>query len=220
MNYIFVFICILIISLCFVFYLIRDKYDYISINNFPELKNLVNYKNVFQKEFNDYNQTKNWTGISTNDDINDYQKLSKINLDIINKYLKENSGYLNIGSPFAKIFWLKINKYLIDGNVLYCPNTSRYLFDIDNILNAGIIVIEPGFNYNVNLNYYESIIRCYIPFFVPYGSTGIQYNSKEFNWFDIDNQNDIIIFNAGTEHSIWNLTNTNMAIILLDIINK
>ena len=219
MNYILLFFCTLVIFLCSAFYFYRDSLDFITVNNYPQIQILNDYKKTFTDEMTDYSDNSNWTIFKNEHIINNYNNLIKMNFDNIKKYLVEYSGKLNISSMNFLIYWLKINKKSIPGNIIYCPKTFGLLSSINNIINIGICAIKPGFSdYIIPLNF-TNIIRCYIPFFIPQGDSGIQINNKQYNWSELDENNNVAIFEY-TSHFLWNNTNTTLYVLLVDIINS
>ncbi|ARF08901.1 aspartyl/asparaginyl beta-hydroxylase [Catovirus CTV1] len=215
MNFVTYFICFIILISCILFYLIRNKYDFISADDIPNLRSLLNYKNIFRNEYYSYRNTKNWT--SYNDTINDLNALSKMNSNDIKNYLNNNNGYLSPFVPAFKFFWIRLNNVLIEENTIFCPDTTENLLKINNSVNMGIMLIEPGYYYDVSLKNYNNIIRCYIPFITPYGDSGMKLESNQIVWSEIDDGEDIITFNADAEHSIWNFAESRVVLIFIDI---
>lgn len=213
------FIIFLVILLCFFSYLIREIPDFISIDKYPELIILLNNKQIFSSEINEYSKTYNWTKFDSSQIVNKYSIFHNMKMSDLKKFLNEFSGSLNIGSPSCKIFWIKLNNIIIDGNAFYCPKSIRYLFKINNTINIGVIALEPGFNGSFNIDY-SNIIRVYVPFFIPEGDNGIYIGGKSLQWNYIDNNEGLIIFDSSLSHNIWNYSGTNVYILLIDIINK
>lgn len=219
MNYIFLFTSFLILFLCLLSYFIRDIPDFIPISYYPKLSILLDNKKIFVNEIERYSKTNNWTKFDNHHPINNINALLQMDIKQIKDYLSEYSNYINIISPVCRIFWLKLNKKLIDGNAFYCPLSMKYLSQIDNVINMGIMCFEAGYTGQRNSKNNSPIIRSYIPFFIPEGDTGIHIGSQTLQWNDMDKQNDIIIFDDKLKHNFWNYTDTNSYVIVIDLLN-
>lgn len=228
--YILIIIWLFIICLsCFVIYIMRNSMDSIYISNIPNLTYVAEYKDIFVNEYMNYYSINKWTYFDSNDPSTDYNILKIYDKYLINKFLFRNNVIVNIGTPelatlsqnskpSIKIMWFKMNGISISENIIYAPQTDKYIRIVEKIINYGIIIVEPGYDDILSYNNYDKVVRYYLPLFIPVGENGIDINqNNHISLNDADLENINIIFNISEPHRLWNYTNTNLALLFIDI---
>lgn len=203
---------------CVIIYIMRNNMDYVSISAVQNLQYIQEYKDLFVNEYMNYYSVNKWTMFRENDPSLDYNLLKLYNISSIKSYLFRNNTIIGVGAPSIEIMWFKINGISVDDNIIYAPKTYEYMNIIDGIINCGILVVEPGFEGYIRHKNYEKIARYYMPLFIPIGDSGINVNDKNDIILDnIDIENIDIFFNINDVHKLWNYTNTNLALLFIDV---
>lgn len=210
MTPILLFIIIFVILLCFISYLNKNETVLVNTNDYPTILVINNNKQLLIDESLILTNINIWT--IYHPDILNYDILQDMNIADINYYLANNSSRLNIGISNLKLLWIKLNDIVIDSNLRYYQRSWRLLSQIDNTLNIYIMIIEPGYNDSIEYNNIHGIIKCFIPFFIPQGDNGIKVNDININ---VQLPSMFRLF-----HNIyyWNNTNTNMFVLVIDIL--
>ena len=203
---------------CIVIYVMRNNMEYINVSTVPNLEYISEYKDIFVNEYMNYYSVNKWTILNGNDPSLDYEKLISYNTPMINKYLFQNNTIVGTGKPSIEILWLKMNGLAIEENIVFVPQTNKYVGMLNGIVNYGIIVVEPGYEGDISHRNYTKTARYYMPIFIPMGDSGININKTGdiiFDDADIENRN--MFFDINTTHRLWNYTNTNLALLFIDI---
>lgn len=218
--HILLFIFCLVIFLCSLSYYIRDIPKFIPIDDYPKVTIIINNKQILIDELIEYNKTRRWTKYDNDHIINNKKILEKMEQEDIQKYLKTYNGVLNASKPTLRIFWLRLNRKLVDQNIFFCPKSVQIISQVDNVINAGIMAFEPGYvgeKTVINQTDFYSYVRCYIPLFIPDGDNGIEIGGKKLNWRDVEDLNNNIMFDDQIYHKFWNFSTANTIILVLDI---
>ena len=180
----------------------------INIDNYPELIEIEKYKNII---FNDLINILNnkW---STYDDYHNQRIFDSNNNDVIDK-LKNTEKYLNSTDlPEWKLYGLILNGMPITDK---CPNTINLLLKNKKIINAGFSCLEPGKVTDVhsdnNINWY----RYQLPLIIPHGDCKFKLQKEDS--FEILNWSKPFIFDDCCLHQVWNNTNKNRYVLIVDI---
>jgi len=199
-------------------YIMRNNMDKINLSSIPNLIYLIEYKDLFVNEYMNYYSTNNWTFFDINDPSIDYNILKTYDLFRINQFLFKNNAIINLGRPTVKNMWFKLNGLSIDENIIYAPQTDKYVNTIDNIVNYGIMVVEPGYDDTVTYTNYNNVVRYYLPLFIPIGDNGMNINQNgDISLDNADLENNSMAFNINGSHRFWNYSNTNLAMLFMDI---
>ena len=92
---------------------------------------------------------------------------TKMKHDEIMERIRQNENYLNSDNNSWRIFGLILNEQISESNVELMPNTMKLLFNIPNIINAGISCLEPHVKTLRHKDFNESFFRCHIPLYIP-----------------------------------------------------
>lgn len=203
---------------CGIIYIVRNNMDYISVSVVQNLQYIPEYKDLFVNEYMNYYSINKWTIFSENDPSLDYDKLKSYSTPSLTNYLFRNNTIIGVGKPSIEIMWLKMNGISIEENIVYAAQTNKYINTVRGIVNCGILVVEPGYEGNILHKNYKNTARYYMPLFIPIGDSGININrTKNILLDDADVENIDVFFDINDPHRLWNYTNTNLALLFIDI---
>jgi aspartyl/asparaginyl beta-hydroxylase (cupin superfamily) len=180
----------------------------ININNYPELIDIQNNKTTILNDLINVLNNK-W---STYDDYHNKRIFDSNSNDIIEK-LKNTEKYLNsTNTPEWKLYGLILNGKPITDK---CQNTINLLLKNKLIINAGFSCLEPGKITDVhsdnNINWY----RYQLPLIIPEGDC--KFKLQKDNSFEILDWSKPFIFDDCCLHQVWNNTNKNRYVLIIDI---
>ena len=204
---------ILLITLILFFSNQNDKKCIIPVDNYPELKILEDnkfiiindLKKILNKKWIDYK-------IIHSEDLDYFSQLEE--KEVFKRFEKlETSLNDNVKKPSWKtqvlIFNGKLTKYSKE-----LENTINLLKKIPGIKHAGFSCFEPGAisNYHTDNNF--DTFRYHLPLIIPEGNCKLKIYNKLYKF------NKPMIFDDSCKHQVWNKTNFNRIIMIIDIYRK
>ena len=185
----------------------------ISLDKYKELKILENNKEIIINELKNI-LNKKWISYdSIHKDKYDY--FSQVKEEDVFKKFKSLETNLNSNklNPGWKTYVLIFN----GKNTLYSQefkNTMSILKKIPGIKHAGFSCFEPGAisDYHTDNNF--DTYRYHLPIIIPKGDCKFKIKDKTFNF------NKPMIFDDSCKHQVWNKTNYNRIILIIDIFRK
>lgn len=205
-----------IINILFFLTIIILAIFYITKNNQKNINYdvILNNKNILVNELLHIINVNNWTIFHNYNNINYFYELINMDQYSIYKYLKNYNNILDIIPPNINLYWLKINNYLINSNIKYCPETFNIISKLNiNTINYGIMAIETEFSGYIMPIDFTNISRIYIPLLISNGDCGILINNKYYNLSNYNNN--YINFNLD-KHYLWNFSETHIYILFID----
>ncbi len=118
------------------------------------------------------------------------------------KFLYE-SGW-NVFGLYA--FGRKMNQ-----NCALCPETTRAVERIPDLVTAGFSWMEPGTHIKPHVGYTKAVLRCHLGLIIP-EHCSLRVGSEERSW----QEGKTLIFDDTTEHEAWNRSNDVRVVLLLD----
>jgi ornithine lipid ester-linked acyl 2-hydroxylase len=103
-------------------------------------------------------------------------------------------------------FGLKIEK-----NCQLCPETTRLVEQIPNLLTAGFSALAPGTHIAPHTGYPDGVLRCHLGLVVP-ENCGIRVDQDIQAWAE----GKCLIFDDTLEHEAWNRSDKTRVVMLLD----
>ena len=185
----------------------------ISLDKYPELKILEENKEII---INDLNKTlkKNWINYESihTDDLDYFSQVRE--KDVFKRFEKlETKLNDNSKKPSWKtqvlIFNHKRTKYSKG-----LENTINILKKIPGIKHAGFSCFEPGAISNYHIDNNLDTYRYHLPLIIPNGDCKLKICNKEYK-FDKP-----LIFDDSCKHQVWNKTNFNRIIMIVDIYRR
>jgi ornithine lipid ester-linked acyl 2-hydroxylase len=191
----------------------RQEKCIISLNKYPELKILEENKNLIIQDLNKI-INKKWINYESihNDNFDYFSQVKE--KDVFKKFEKlETSLNDDLKTPSWKtqvlIFNGKLTKYSKE-----LDNTINLLKKISGIKHAGFSCFEPGAisNYHTDNNF--DTYRYHLPLIIPEGNCKLKIYNKLYKF------NKPMIFDDSCKHQVWNKTNFNRIIMIIDIYRK
>lgn len=96
---------------------------------------------------------------------------------------------------------------------LLCPETSKALGEIPQVLNAFFSIFQPGMHTRPHKGPYAGVIRYHLGVIIPEGDVGIKVAGQIHRW----QEGKSLIFDDRFEHEAWNHTNSVRGILFVDI---
>lgn len=104
-------------------------------------------------------------------------------------------------------FGIKIEK-----NCLLCPETTKVLEMIPNLVTAGFSSLQPGTSIAPHTGYPDGVLRCHLGLVIPGDECGIRVGAETRHW----QQGKCLVFDDTLEHEAWNKSARTRIILLLD----
>jgi ornithine lipid ester-linked acyl 2-hydroxylase len=99
----------------------------------------------------------------------------------------------------------------IEKNCELCPETTKLVKQIPNLLTAGFSNLAPGTHIAPHTGYPDGVLRCHLGLIIPDGCA-IRIGEETRTW----QAGKCLIFNDTIEHEAWNRGDRNRIILLLD----
>jgi ornithine lipid ester-linked acyl 2-hydroxylase len=99
----------------------------------------------------------------------------------------------------------------IEKNCELCPETTKLIEQIPNLLTAGFSNLSPGTHIAPHTGYPDGVLRCHLGLIVP-DRCAIRIGDETRTW----QESKCLIFNDTIEHEAWNRGDRNRIILLLD----
>jgi len=208
----------LLLMVCFIKYKNKENF---AINNkaiiplrmYPELDILEINKDIIITELNNIINKKVWVKY---DFLHKEKIISKnYNKDEINNLFKTiDKYYLNsLENPDWFVFGLIYLGSINDFSKEYFPKTIELLEKINYVMSAGISVLEGGGYIPPHSDEGIERYKYHLPLIIP-ENCGIKINNIDYDF------NEPFIFDDTYIHSVWNNSNKNRFVLIVDIIRK
>lgn len=207
---------IILLIICIIFFIIAvyNHQAIIDTSLFPEIL-------IFNNQTNRsllHNELLNIIGIHRWTDLDILQNTNSLN-EIRGAYTPLKSVKGEMYNKLIKFFCLSIHNRNIRENINECPVTGSLSNAIPNVYNIYIMcfrpnVVIPGNIYNKS----KYLIRCYIPYISTNGNCGVYFDGNVIKWDDVFKKNGFIILETESDHRIWNYTNSDKYILVIDMI--
>jgi ornithine lipid ester-linked acyl 2-hydroxylase len=99
----------------------------------------------------------------------------------------------------------------IDKNCRLCPETTRLLEQIPDLLTAGFSALAPGTHIAPHTGYPDGVLRCHLGLVIP-DNCAIRVGDTTRSW----QEGKCLIFDDTWEHEAWNKSERTRVILLLD----
>lgn len=201
----------------FCYYLLKNKERckncIISLEKYPELKILDENKNLILDDLKKILDRKWIDYESIHQDKLDYFSQVK-EKDVFKKFKKLET---NLNDNKEKPSWKTLVLIFNEKTTKYSKgleNTLNILKKIPGIKHAGFSCFEPGAisNYHTDNNF--DTFRYHLPLIIPEGNCKLKIHNKLYKF------NKPMIFDDSCKHQVWNKTNFNRIIMIIDIYRK
>jgi ornithine lipid ester-linked acyl 2-hydroxylase len=98
-------------------------------------------------------------------------------------------------------------------NCSRCPRTAQAIAQIGGIVSAGFSLLAAGARIRPHKGYTNSVLRFHLGIKIP-SDCGLEVGSEVKTWAE----GKVLAFDDTTEHSAWNDSSTDRAILLLDVL--
>ncbi len=171
-----------------------DDIGFYNNNDFPWVKLLEDNYKIIQQEVKQY--------INKNEEnIQPYFNNSLVT--------KQKSW-----RTFAFCFWnLKVKN-----NLKECPETSKILDQIPNLVSASISILEPEVQIKRHRGDTNAVVRSHLSLFSPVGlpACGFEVNDKQISW----QEGKCFVFNDAAIHTAWNHSKQRRYVLLIDVMKS
>jgi ornithine lipid ester-linked acyl 2-hydroxylase len=99
----------------------------------------------------------------------------------------------------------------IEQNCNLCPETTKLVEQIPNLLTAGFSALAPGTHIAPHTGYPDGVLRCHLGLIIP-DNCAIRIGDETRTW----QEGKCLIFNDTIEHEAWNRSDRDRIILLLD----
>jgi ornithine lipid ester-linked acyl 2-hydroxylase len=99
----------------------------------------------------------------------------------------------------------------IEQNCKLCPETTKLVEQIPNLLTAGFSALAPGTHIAPHTGYPDGVLRCHLGLIIP-DNCAIRIGDETRTW----QEGKCLIFNDTIEHEAWNRSDRDRIILLLD----
>ena len=201
----------------FCYYLLKNKERcnncIISLEKYPELKILDENKNLILDDLKKILDRKWIDYESIHQDKLDYFSQVK-EKDVFKKFKKLET---NLNDNKEKPSWKTLVLIFNEKTTKYSKgleNTLNILKKIPGIKHAGFSCFEPGAisNYHTDNNF--DTYRYHLPLIIPKGNCKLKICNKLFKF------SQPMIFDDSCKHQVWNKTDYNRVIMIIDIYRK
>jgi beta-hydroxylase len=103
-------------------------------------------------------------------------------------------------------FGIRVNK-----NCNLCPETTKLVESIPNLLTAGFSSLAPGTHIAPHTGYPDGVLRCHLGLTIP-ENCAIRVGSETKIW----QEGKCIVFDDTTDHEAWNKGDKTRVVLLLD----
>jgi aspartyl/asparaginyl beta-hydroxylase (cupin superfamily) len=207
-----------ILFLCIISYIISANPSIVDPDLYPEYSNLVKNKDIILKELFDCMTTNIWTKIDENDMANSIIHKKSTYLEVY-QYTTQNNATLNVGNdPELRVFFISFLKDQIAANSFYCKETFKLIQKMPNVKSSYFMCLEPKIRIAPHSAHDSDILKCIIPLIIPPGDSGLNIDSEHIQWESILKNKKFLIFDEGYSHTIWNNTNENLILLIIDIV--
>lgn len=104
-------------------------------------------------------------------------------------------------------FGIKIEK-----NCHLCPETSKLLEQIPNLVTAGFSSLRAGTSIAPHTGYPDGVLRCHLGLIIPGDECGIRVGAETRHW----EAGKCLVFDDTLEHEAWNNSARTRVVLLLD----
>lgn len=104
-------------------------------------------------------------------------------------------------------FGIKIEK-----NCQLCPETTKLLEQIPNLVTAGFSSLRSGTSIAPHTGYPDGVLRCHLGLIVPSNECGIRVGTETRHW----EVGKCLVFDDTLEHEAWNKSDRTRIVLLLD----
>ena len=223
MNYMLLYILLFLLMIIYIltlktqnelFYPINNENKaIISLEQYPELKQIEANKNIIIKELTNIIDKNVWILYKSlheekiiSKDYNS-EELNKLD-SLINKHYLKSSN-----SPEWFVLWLIYNKNPIISSIKLFPETIEILQKNKNITMAGISCLEAGGYIPPHNDEGIERYKYHLPLIVP-EKCGIKINNENF---DFDKP---FLFDDTYIHSVWNNSDKPRFVLIIDVLRK
>jgi len=214
-------VCCLCIMLIIVLFFTSGSSCIRDDTKYPELHLFRKFNKIIVKELDNAIKTRRWTNIFTVDTLVKTQfSIDPLNSQQIIQIIENTYEPLTTNLYSLKLFVLIYFNIVIEDNVRVCPNITALLNGVPNVMNAYIQSVTPHTVTDKRSGAIkDNTIRCMIPL-TPYdGREGISINDEVYNYSDLLATRDYIVFNTKCFYQLWNLTDVNKYVLVLDILD-
>jgi beta-hydroxylase len=99
----------------------------------------------------------------------------------------------------------------VSGNCKQCPETSKILELVPDIVSAGFSSLAPGTHIAPHTGYPDGVLRCHLGLIIP-ENCGIRVGSETRHW----EAGKCLVFDDTMEHEAWNRSDRTRVVLLLD----
>lgn len=99
----------------------------------------------------------------------------------------------------------------VRGNCKLCPETTKLIGEIPNLVSAGFSSLAPGTHISPHTGYPDGVLRCHLGIIVP-DNCAIRVGNQIRSWLE----GECLVFDDTTEHEAWNRSSQNRVVLLLD----